>query len=473
VKKRRQVLDLSVFLLAVFAFILTFLAVAWNNAAAECVEEHHGDLIIGANEVLTISDEMFCIDGNIIIEANGHLVVRNATLITKARETQWAANWTALRVGEGGRLELLDVVLVAEMGCGIWIDTASNARVEITNVSLREASLGIGVSENAHAAITNSSVGDARIAEGGVLEIQDSVVSELHLYFRGLSPKLIEDLVPGQFGSWEFILDKDLGSYLSLRETTVQAWAIGVAGVADVTLENSTLQRVHIMLGQATGRISNVYPGYFNRWELQGPGKLDCNLNLRLINSHVTESWLIDFSGRADVTISDSTIDRIRIGWTYADLDLQGVDLGGLEMENGVGKIYFEGVYISGGMYFVNAMLTLEGGLSILPTAHIDDFRYSNVIRTYMVVVRTEDGSPAAGALVELESPEGRRLSARTDDNGTTSFTIPFNDSNYSERWTLTVIFGGQTVVRNIGFMSSSPIPVQILNAYNTTRNGS
>ena len=163
-KKRRQVLDSSVFLLAVFAFILTFLAVAWNNAAAECVEEHHGDLIIGANEVLTISDETFCIDGNIVIEANGHLVIRNVTLVTDA------SSWTSLSVQQGGKLELFNVVLVANHGNGYWINARDSAEVNIQGLSSGHGTaVGVSASPSSYIVIVNSTLSEAGIQEGAVL----------------------------------------------------------------------------------------------------------------------------------------------------------------------------------------------------------------------------------------------------------------------------------------------------------------
>lgn len=427
-----------------------------------CSREHHGDLVIKANQVLTISDETFCIDGNITVEANAHLIIRNATLITKAKETQWGAEWTGLRVNEGARLDLFNVVLVADSGCGIWIRTTSNARVKILGVSLHGACLGIGVSKNSYATIAGSTVTDARVDEGGTLEIQDSTVSEIHISFDGPSRKVIEGLAPGHFNNWELVSNKDHGAYLSLRETTVQAWAIAVAGVADVTLKDSALKYIRVSLGQATGKISNVRLGHYTEWDLQGAGKLDCALNLRLVNSNVSRGWLIDFGGRANVEVSSSAIYRIRIGRTYVELHLQDVDLGGLETEDGVAVINFREVRISGGIYFVNAIVTLKGDFSILPTAHIDTYKNSTILRTYSVSVEDENGSPTVGASVELKAPNGQCLSATTNDNGVASFNLSFNDSNYSENWTLTVRLGDRTALRPVGFMSSSPVEIRI-----------
>ena len=467
-KKRRQVLDSSVFLLAVFAFILTFLAVAWNNAAAECVEEHHGDLIIGANEVLTISDETFCIDGNIVIEANGHLVIRNVTLVTDA------SSWTSLSVQQGGKLELSNVVLVANHGNGYWINARDSAEVNIQGLSSGHGTaVGVSASPSSYIVIVNSTLSEAGIQEGAVLRIQSSTIQQMDMVFTGPCPILIEGLNPACFDSREFILNPSSNSYLLLKDTHVDAWTVEVALAGNLTIKNSTLRWVGFSFDKVSGEISGLRPGFYEVWELKGGGALECALSLQLINSVISEGWLIDFTGLTNITLSDSVIGRVRVYDTYVELGIRNVNLSQLELEDGVGQISFAEGEISEGMRFVNAMLTLEGEVSILPTAHIDDFRYSNVIRTYTVVVRTEDGSPAAGALVKLESPGGRHLSARTDDNGTTSFTIPFNDSNYSERWTLTVIFGGQTVMRNMGFMTSSPIPVQIPVAYNTTHNGS
>lgn len=427
-----------------------------------CSREHHGDLIVKPNHVLTISDETFCIDGNITVEAKAHLIIRNATLITKAKETQWGAEWTGIRVNEGARLDLFNVVLVADSGCGIWIDTTADAHVKILGVSLHGAMLGIGVSKNSYAAIVDSTVTDARVGEGGTLEIQDSTVSEIHISFDGPSATVIEGLAPGHFNNWALVPNKDHGMYLSLRETTVQAWAIAVAGGADVTLKDSALKRIRVSLGQATGRISNVRPGHYTEWELQGAGTLDCSLNLRLVNSDVSGGWLIDFGGRANVEVSSSAITRIRIGRTYVELHLQDVALGGLETEDGGAVINFSQVRISGGIYFVNAIITLKGDFSILPTAHIDTYENSTILRTYRVSVEDENGSPAVGASVELEAPNGQCLSATTDDNGVASFNLSFNDSNYSENWTLTVRLGDRTALRPVGFMSSSPVEIHI-----------
>jgi len=459
----RQVAARHFVLLIAATLMLILMATSWSSVATtECTREHRGDLIIKEGEVFTISDETFCIDGNIIVEENAHLIIRDAIVISNARETQWAADWTDLRVGQGGRLDLFNVVLVADTGCGIWIDTADNAHVRIESVSSHDGPLGIGVCKNSYATITDSTVGDTRLEEGGTLEIRNSTVSGLYMSFDGPSSKVLEGLTPGHFSSWELVLNEALESHLSLLETNVQAWTISVADVANVTLKDSALAYIRVLLGQATGRISNVRPGHYTEWELQGAGKLDCAVNLQLINSDISEGWLIDFTGRTKVSVSNSALERIRVYNTYAELLLQGVDLGGLETEGGIGQISFEEGSISGGVYFSNAMVALEGGVSVLNTAHIDTWQNSTILRTYRVSVEDETGTPAMGTLVALEFPSGKRLSVTTDDNGFASFSISFDDSNYAEDWTLTATLGDQSVVCPISFMSTSPITIHL-----------
>jgi hypothetical protein len=427
-----------------------------SGASEECDRTHEGELVIESDQVFTISDETFCIGGNITVEANAHLIIRNATLITGTM------GWTGLSVNQGAKLDLFNVVVESSRN-GLWIDARDNAEVNIQALSLSEGThAGVSASPDSHITITNSTLSEATVGEGATLKIRGSTVRQLDMVFAGSSAVAIEGLTPAYYDSREFALNQSVSSYLSLQETNVGAWAIEVSGAGNVTIKDSTLARASFSFGSVSGEISGLRPGHYDIWSLKNEGKPNCALNLQLINTNVSESWLIDFTGRTKVCLSNSAIARIRVYNTYAELAFHDLDLGNLEMEDGIGQISFEEVSILEAVRFANTMLTAEGNVSFSPNCYIDEWQNSTILRTYRVSVEDETGAPAAGVPVELKSPSGRCLSVTTDSNGSASVTISFDDSNYSEAWTLTATLDDQNVVCPVGFMSSSPIEIRI-----------
>ena len=438
-------------------FLLTmFTAINIDTFGAECSREHHGDLIIEGDEVFIISDETFCIDGNITIEANAHLIIRNATLIAGAM------GWTGLSVHQTAKLDLSDVV-VESHGNGLWIDVCDNAEVNIQALSLSEGThVGVSASPYSHVMIANSTLSEATVEEGAALRIRGSTVRQLDMVFAGPSGVIIEGLTTAYYDSQEFVLNQSGSSYLSLQETNVGAWTIEVAAAGNVTIKDSTLARASFSFGSVSGEISGLRPGHYDIWSLKNEGKPNCALNLQLINTNVSESWWIDFTGRTNVCLSNSTIHRIRVYNTYAELAFHDLDLGNLEMQDVIGQISFEQVSIFEAVRFANTMLTAEGNVSFSPNCYIDEWQNSTILRTYRVSVEDETGTSSMGTLLALELPSGKRLSVTTDDNGLASFSVSFDDSDYAEDWTLTATLGDQSVVCPISFMSSSPITIHL-----------
>jgi hypothetical protein len=287
--------------------------------------------------------------------------------------------------------------------------------------------------------------------------------------FKGQAHAEVDSLMPRHYDDWKTPPWEGVAFQLQLSNTDVGAWSINVAERAQVTVKNSVLDRLDLLLDGASGKISGLRPGLFSSWSLKDNNDIHCPCDLLLENTMLRGHWNLGFSGRADLAISDSDISQLGIWGTYVELTIKQTQIAALQAYNSMGSIAFNGVSVTRGFDFESSMLTMSGEMACSASARVANWSNSTILRGYDVHLVDASGSPAVNASLEVESPNGQRSLATPDENGHVSFNVSFDDSNYAENWTLRASIDNHTAVRPLSFLSTSPITVRFGEVSGTT----
>lgn len=462
-RSRKHVVCLML-LVGVLFMILSLLGPLQASGASEgCDRTYSGDLVLEGNQVLEINGETICVYGNIVVKDNAKLVVTGTTVHMSVFNRNIWGNWANINAYDAASIEMRDVAFETPGG-GVWITARDRSRVVLDRV---RTTFGDGVSftatGNSDVKIEGSTLIEFRIDDRATVCLYDSrVLWAVDLTFSGQSHVEIEDLTPGHYENWRTPQWEGTAFQLRLSDTDVGAWSVNVSDKAQVTIRDSVLDRLDILLDGASGEITGLRPGFFALWSLKNDNDISCPVELRLENTTLQGHWNLGFSNRAELTITDSDISQLGIWSTYVNLTIRQAQVAAFQAVNSMGNVVFDGVSITRGFEFENTILTMSGELVCSVNAWVANWQNSTIIREYSVRVEEEYASPAVGALVELESPSGQHLSKTTNEEGFVAFEIIFDDSNYSENWTLTVPTEERSATRSVGFLSSSPVNVRL-----------
>ncbi len=435
-------------------------------ASTQCTRTYDGDLVLTGHQVLEITGETVCVHGNILVKDNAKLVLKDVTLRMDKFTPSFWDNWAQFDVFNSATVEINNVVF-ALPGGAIWLASHDQAVVHLDNVTSSGDSSGIHLQAygNSQMKVASSSLFEADIFESADMTIQDSQLAwAVRMGLDGKNKIVLSDVAPGKFDNWEFPTAQSVPFHISLQNTSVGAWSIFVGEGADVRIVNSKLDELLLNLGQAKGSLHGLVPGHFVSWSLHRDNQIDCATKVELKDT-TTNRWSLDLSGRAEITLNDSTIADLRFTDAYVDLSLKNVKASLLEANDALGKIDFDGSSITQGIEFDNATLTLTGNVSISPDCFISKWQNSTIIRDFPILVEKDFDTPASQVPIEITLPDGRKLDQTTDDNGKTPFQCTFTDATYQDTCQLQVTAGKKEIKHSFGFLESTPVTISLLRA--------
>jgi len=453
-----------------FMLVVSMGAVQAFAASSECDRTYDGDLVLEGNRVLEITEETVCVHGNIVVKDNAKLVLNDVTLRMDKFSPSFWDNWARFDVFDSANVNISNVVFDLPGGA-VWLASHDRAVVHLDYVTSSGDSSGVHLEADSDSQmnVQSCSVYEADIFGSAEMTIQDSQLAwAVRMGLNGDKKILLANIAPGMFDNWEFPRDQSVPFHISLQNTSVGAWSIFVGEGADVMIVSSKLDELLLNLGRPKGSLHGLVPGHFSSWSLHADNQIDCVTNVELKDT-TTNRWNLGLSGRAEIALNDSTIGLLRFTDAYVDLSLQNTNVHLLEAQDVLGKIAYYASSISGGVEFKNAMLTLTGNLSFSHDSYVSEWRDSTILRGYDVHLVDASGSPAVNASLKVESPNGQRLLATPDEDGHVPFNVTFDDSNYTENWTLRASIDDRTAVRPLNFLSPSPVTVRFSEASGST----
>ncbi|HWQ57554.1 MAG TPA: hypothetical protein VN540_00925 [Clostridia bacterium] len=433
-------------------------------------ETHEGDLVLDGTEVLTIENEQFLQLGNVYVNDEARLIIRNATFMLGRGSVPTVHVY--INVSEQASLIIENSMVIEknEEGAGMLIVIRNHGTMTLTDspAEIHLLEQYGGTVEIRNSEMINEIGGLLQII-GGSTRVADSTLGALALTIPSGASLALSGLKSGAYlESWDvrdWILDA--GYQLAFERVTIledrlepgpyeRGWLFMPAADSHVLISDSELRKVFIELNGESAAFDNLKIGMPSSLRYrdivldgitmtgQWPFVVrDSNVTIRnsdylflqpsgtsnlvLVNAHMVEFIPREFYG---------TISFDQCTWTNAGEIIGGED------------------YHSAGNDF-----TITGSLTIGPELRVNlQWKNARVTREYAVVVTDREGRPLAGLTV---SADGQ--SYTTDRNGEVVFRLVFDESNYNAPTRLEVAREGEVLYQQeIDFFTSTPVTITV-----------
>lgn len=431
---------------------------------------HYGDLVIENNETRSIENEKYFQQGNIYVNDNSKLIIKNSQLM----------------MGRG------DVPTIH-----VYIIVAPNASVEIENskifpdsglvcvlnkgnVTITDSPTSIhyfDMSDGAHLTMINSemvfTIGGLLQVTGGETTVVNSTIGALGLKVPANAHLNVSNLSSGvYFDSWDVHSMIPEADYtLTLTKTQIlkddftgdlehgpyeRGWIFFLDPDAHVRIANSELRKVFIDVIDDNATFENLKVGI--------PSSLKYR-DIELTNVTVMGQWpfyikdskvtinnsnylFLQPTGTSTVSVNDSHICE------FIPREFSGT----MEFRNGLwttaGEIIGDVAYHS-----MSNDFSIKGSLKIGDGIQDNlQWKDATVTREYDIHVVKKDGTPLSGVLVQMN---GQNVS--TDSDGKAKISIQFDEYNFKQNMILKISLPDNTTTeKEISFFSETPIKVII-----------
>jgi hypothetical protein len=337
-------------LFAVLVFVLVLnLASLWKESiptVSGSPDMYQGDLILNGNNVTTIENMIFDINGSIIVEGNATLILKNA--MTNLVQTDHYQHGIFLRNPAGGNPDLQSTnssitssywffVTLTQNSTATFIDSMDSAYFKALNNSTATVSNSsiefLQVEQSAVVSVTDSMIGYTLGTWGGspAVSVTNSTVEKLVIEATSVNCSFT-DIVPGTLDFWNCQLNSSMiiapagyASNVTIVDTRIESWQFGFWGLTNATLINSQLQYLHcygysnVWLINSTSMSSPLYSAeggraYFS-WYLDvhvvdsvGNGVPLANVSATYPNAELAEAKTTNASGWTTLTLMEKMV---------------------------------------------------------------------------------------------------------------------------------------------------------------------
>ncbi|MFH1609935.1 MAG: hypothetical protein ABID40_04850 [Candidatus Bipolaricaulota bacterium] len=177
-------------------------------SSGECTREHRGDLVLSGDQILVISNETFCLHGNIEVRGNARLVILDSTLRMGSFSPGIWQPTVRFRVFDSASLEVRRVTMepvTASSTGGIWINSYGSARVVLDHVVPENGVWIVPVArDSSRMEILGCTLMELRVADRAHVVIQGTEVEwAVDLEYASIANVELDGLIPGEYSYWE------------------------------------------------------------------------------------------------------------------------------------------------------------------------------------------------------------------------------------------------------------------------------
>lgn len=436
---------------------------------------HTGDLVIDGNETMVIEDTKYFQQGNIYINDEAKLVIKNSQFMLGRGDVPTIH--TYIFISEKASLEIENSTIFPyqptdKMGALVVVQNSGNVSITNSPTSIHL----LEVHEGSQLTMKDSEMvfdiggllqvcgGNSKLVNSTIGAIGLTVPANSHLDISGMKSGVyleswdIHDIIPDV--NYNLVLEK---TYILKDELQPgpyeRGWIFFIDPQAHARISNSELRKVFIAFQNEEKNLENMRLGV--------PSSLKYR-DIELNDITVKGQWGITLMD-SNMTISNSDYLFIQI---YGQSNLNMVDSHMVEFipRDFFGTIFFEncnwtnaGEIIGGLPYHsMENNFTIRGSLKISSELkeHLQ-WHNATVKRIYDVIVLDGNSQPIKGISINID---GKTF--LTDDSGKTEFTLIFNDTSYLEPRELEVIERNKTAAkREINFFTETPIIITIAGA--------
>lgn len=479
----------AILMLVIFLFVSpSTLARDISTVKSEPTEDvkeiihHKGDLIVEGGETYVIEKVTFFIDGNIFVEDNSTLLIKNSEIILESRfftHYNVYLKGNAKFIAENSTLESLGHhAVMFKVGDG--------------TLMLRNTEYEWQIHAGGKIVIKNCKSPRAPIFfQGGEIYISDSEVHAICIPVNSEEESVFEldNLHPG-FNKHVIIKRSHGNKLLELTNTFVSRWVVDVGSGTRLTYENLVVKN-SVLSGlwfwfhmDSYVEISDLELGYFPHWKMREEWNLEgVTYNVELINTTITDLYKLQIYGQAQIEnvsgsqvaprgsafvyVRDSTIEPNLIlrGNEYVILEDTEIQVLHLEedrsirpTQGGIHHLEFRGGKITGSIEIASNYTLIKGEVVFYTRFEDINWAFGIVEREFPVIVEFKGNTYPNASLNLVDSSGNLIWKGKTDGNGVALFNLTFMKGNYTEKYRLLTKSQNRTISRKISFLSDTPV---------------
>ncbi|MGE4485737.1 MAG: hypothetical protein AB7C97_11570 [Oscillospiraceae bacterium] len=432
-------------------------------------ETHSGDLVLSGTEELVIEDESYLQQGNIYINDEAKLILRNSKLIIGRGELPTIHVY--INVGKNATLEIdnskiyAETVSAGEMGALVCVRNSGNMTMNDspTNIHLLENYEG-GKFTMDNSEMVNP-IGGLLQVEGGDIRITNSTFGALGLTVPASADCSVSGLTSGAYFEYWDVHDviPEADYSVILEKTTIlkddlkgggyeRGWLFFPEPESHLNISDSEIRKVFINIYNDTASFDSLMLGK--------PSSLEYH-DIKLTDVIIRGEWPFEIVD-SDVTISNSDFLFLQPGG-QSNITLTDSNIIEFIPRDFSGTISFEnctwndaGEIIGGESYHsMTNDFTMKGSLKIGNDVrqHLQ-WQDARVTREYDVEITDESGNPLSGLTVKINGQ-----TFVSDENGEVTFSLVFDDTNYNQPEKLQVYNGTNLVFqKDVDFFTETPV---------------
>jgi len=337
----------SIVLLASLLLALSFVYHGGFPEVKASPDMFQGDLILTGNNVTTMENMIFDINGSIIVEDNATLILRNAML--NLIQTDIFQHNMSFQNPAGGNPRLVAENSTITSSTYFVVHFFDNSSGVLSGTSITRY---LDLREYSVASVHNSTIDEVTMGDNASLSVFNSAIGTIEVYaFAGsptlytdnssivllmTSPNLVEGSItninPGICEFWSYRLNTSLviapGGWapnVTLKGSIIDNWAFWFQNSCNVTMSDSALMYLRSYT-RSVCRLVNVTASQFQRWmwgEIHVSWYLDvhvvdstdqnvpsANVTATYPDETVAESKLTDMNGRTRFTLEEKIINE-------------------------------------------------------------------------------------------------------------------------------------------------------------------
>lgn len=494
--------------LSKFILVVCTLFVLFSSQKAIAIEMN--GLVVESGETKIIENQKLIIEGNIIINPNGKLIVKNSdiTLNSHYKNQYWLRlKENASLLVENSILREGDVPDLAEVGKFGRIENFRFGETLIytekkgSRVVIKNSTVELRIGGDTGNIVLDSSYCGIVVwtpFDGLKMNITDSNIQMLHIWLRGGEREKIYLSNLGK-GKDTFHLNVEK-SQLNVKDAAINRYSVALwmppgekDCKKDVIIENSDLSEIFAVFPKGTNiRIWDMKPGFYKDWNIyhtmDGTG-LPWNLTLKNVD---LRKWKLDFHGIADIensefhldtwgnatvvvknskivsnhhsrggyikfincTISDNPWHDTGVRFLYGGDVLKYMPYYVYEFENSV-----IGPYAELSVTDDRINITFKGNLSMHISPDKVHWFGGTITREYNAIVLDKKQKPIPNQTLILFDSNGEKIWEKTTNkNGQLYFNLVFNKDNYNKKFLLQAMINNSTIEKEVSFFTETPI---------------
>ncbi len=418
---------------------------------------HEGDLVLAGNESLTIEDQKYVVTGNVYLSGNGRLTVRNSEVEVQHYPRQ------EIFVSGQATLEAENTIFSG------FIHSAFSDQAVLTMNRVFFINL-IDLNGQAQATIRNSCLfqdrfGLLQVSGEAQATLDDSLVGAVGLDVPAGFPLAIDGLAPGYFEHWA--AQQDISPNLTydvvLNRSEIKENP-GYSGGFEMgwnifTVSDADLSISDSVLNKLVINFANE-DVQFSGLVRESPVDFDYE-SIHLSDTEVQGQWGI-FVSNGETRIDNS--DGVWL-WPQGSKDtfITNTAINEFDPRQYTGTIHLTDSSMTDGFeIFDSSVFRLEGSVNMLEISPL--FTSDSVMtRNFeLVVANGRDGAPFADLDLSLTKDGAAVWSGRTDSGGRAVFDITFDIDNYDDAWTLSTADPSISLSKAISISTDAPVMISL-----------